>query len=261
MKELKIIQRELEKIKNNKPSFLGMDGGNINSNIWVCGVEFGSDLDEMEHYYQNHIKTHQIDGLRIPYRDNCPDYFINSDYDRRLALMCLGFSDDNLDTRLNKSSLKEDIDSFLKSDLYNKTSRIFKLNLYPLGKKDMSWSAEIENKLGITKDKYYGTYFENRVKFIKKLTNKYTPKVIICTSPKGHENTFVETFFKKNQPITFSYNFLNIEGKDFKISVYDDGIKKVVIIPFLGWGNLNSYLEVVRMSNYLAKEFIDDLPF
>ena len=52
MKNLKYLRQEFDKIKKNGNSFLGMDSGNINADVWVCGVEFGSDLEQMESYYQ-----------------------------------------------------------------------------------------------------------------------------------------------------------------------------------------------------------------
>ena len=63
------IKKEINKILDGQASFLGIDGGNINSKIWICGLEFGSNLDQMERYYnESFVKTKNIKDYNSPYR-------------------------------------------------------------------------------------------------------------------------------------------------------------------------------------------------
>lgn len=249
MKNLDYLINELKKIENNEDSFLGIDGGSIVSKIWVCGVEFGSDLKQMEKYYEEgYVKYIN----NIPYREDCPEYFLKSTYDRYLSIMYNNlFNKKPFSTPINKDS----IEKILKENLYNTDSKIFKLNLYPLAKKDTSWDKKIENQLNIKKEKYYNEIFNNRKFFFKKLIKEHKPEIIICTSPKHFENEFVEAFFDKNLPNTYTWNYIN-DG-EFKISEYDNGITKLVIIPFLGRGNLASHNDVIEMSDYLRTKYLN----
>jgi len=252
---LKFLKEEMGKIKENENSFLGMDGGKISSNIWVCGVEFGSDVELMAKYYNTFVKYYEERGLKVPYRKDCPKIFLKSTYDRFLAVMyiCL-FKEEEIKLPLDA----ERIEKVLKKELYNENSEIFKMNLFPLAKKDVSWNADIENIFGISKEIYYGSFFNNRMGFIKQIIQKFEPKLIICTSPKDYKDYFVEAFLGNNEIINYSWDYLVInEDKKFKISLYDNGKTKVVIAPFLGRGNLSSHYEVALMAKYLRKKYPD----
>ncbi len=255
MTKLLILKKELSKIKNNQPSFLGIDGGNIESDIWVCGLEFGSDLKQMEAYYKSYVKTKSIDVYEIPYREKCPDYFIKSKYDRLLSVLSISLFEKEQLAIPVKSEL---VDDYLKNKLYALDSDIFKLNLYPLAKKDTSWDKRIKNELEVSKEDYYGIYFENRKLFLKELVQKFKPKLIICTSPKYYKDEFIETFYNQNEKSEFQWDyFTTLSGKKFKISVYDKGFSKVLIIPFLGLGNLLAYSEIIDIANYIKSRFKD----
>jgi len=247
------LKEELKKIEKNENSFLGMDGGKINSDIWVCGVEFGSDIEQMAEYYGSFVEHYLEKGLKVPYRTDCPSIFLKSTYDRFLAVLYINlFKDEKKPIPIDV----ERIEDVLKKELYNESSKIFKLNLFPIAKKDISWNDRIENELGISKKTYYGSLFNNRMDFMKQITQNFEPKLIICTSPKDYRDYFVEAFFENNEDINYSWDYLVInENKKFKISVYDNGKTKVVIAPFLGRGNLNSYNEVVLMTNYLRIKY------
>ena len=261
MSSLNYLKQELKKIKIDGASFLGMDGGNIEADVWVCGVEFGSDLKEMESYYNKYVLTYEKDGYDVPFREACPDVFVKSIYDRYLSAIYISIFNNDDVTLSKHPKYSKIIDKVLKSELYNKSSSIFKLNLYPLAKKDMSWDKNIETQLSITKQDYYNGIFNNRIAFIKNLAKTFNPKIIICTSPKGYENTFVEAFLNNHQQVKFSYSYLSVNKKQFRISVYDNDTTKIIVVPFLGRGNLSSYQEVISMANYLAKTYTDDLPF
>ena len=254
MNGLKYLGEELRKIEKNGKSFMGMDGGNINSDIWFCGVEFGSDYEQMAAYYENYVKFYDLKDLKIPFRDDCSELFLKSIYDRFLAAMYINlFKEEKLTNPINTNL----IEKVLKEELYNKNSNIFKLNLFPISKKDIGWNKTIESEAGITKDRYYDSLFRNRADFFKELIKMFEPKLIICTSPKDYKDFFIEAFFSQKQQINHSWEYLTLDSKKkFKISVFESDKTKIVIIPFLGRGNLNSYNDIISITNHLKKEYL-----
>lgn len=252
MKGFEYLNQELKKIKNGESSFIGMDGGNPNSDYWFCGIEFGSHLKEMANYYEKYIEFNEVEKFLIPYRKDCPDIFLKSFFDKYLAsIYSILFLDNELPN-------KEEIDLILKKKLYNKTSKIFKMNLFPLAKKDVSWDKTFESNLKISKSEYYGKIFNNRIKFIKELSEKFKPKNIICFSTKEYSEYFERTFFNENEKIEFQFDSIKLKNeKRGNIKVYKNGVLNVIIIPFLGRGNLASYEEVRIMTNYLKEKYIE----
>lgn len=251
MKTLTYLASEIQKIENSEGSFIGMDGGNIKSDLWFCGIEFGASLDEMEEYYSKAVKYNKVENLEIPYRDDYQGRFMKSDFDRKLALIYL-----NLFCKPVNHE-KDEIERILKCELYNKNSNIFKLNLFPLAKTDTGWNTAIETELHKSKDEYYGSLFENRVSFIKELVERFAPKTILCFSTKEHSEYFIDAFFENKRSINYIRDFIILEkGKKARIKILCDKNLKVIIIPFLGRGNLASYDDVRKTINYLKENYL-----
>jgi hypothetical protein len=252
MKTLTYISSEIKKIVNNEASFLGIDGGNIKSKIWFCGVEFGATLYEMEDYYNSEVvDSYNVQELDIPYRIDCPEKFMKSSFDRRLALIY------HFLTYNSEHPEKSQIDTILKREIYNKDSNIFKLNLFPLAKTDLSWNKDFGNILDMSKQDYYGPLFEKRISFIKDLVKRFTPTTIICFSPKEYSEYFVDAFFDDTLNMTYIKDFIILKnGRKAKIKILTDLNIKVVIIPFLGRGNLSSYDDVRQMTNHLKNYYL-----
>lgn len=246
---MEYLLKELEKIKNGKDSFLGCDGGNIDSKTWFCGVEFGGTPKEMNLYYENHIKHYTSDGLEIPYRENYDGKFVKSKFDRFLTVMSLVLlenynSSENID--------KNVIDDYLKNKLYNKNSLSFKLNLFPIAKKDVSWDKEIEEKLNINRDIYYSLMFKKRSQFFKKVISKFNPNTIICFSPTNYSNYFIKAFINRNEIFNFQCDyFIDRRNKEHIIKKIYSNKTQYIIIPFLGMGNITNYEDVMNISNYI----------
>jgi len=251
MIKLPYLTKEIQKIKRKESSFIGMDGGNIKSDLWFCGVEFGATLIDMEKYYAKFVKYYKINDLEIPYRINCSDKFLKSNFDRYLTSMYLNIF------RNSESPEKEEIDDILRTELYNKNSNIFKLNLFPFAKTDIGWQKDFDNDFSITKEEYYGLLFKNRTFFLKKLLKRFSPKTIICFSPKDYSDYFVDAFFESKESITYLKDFITLKnGKKANIKIFSNVSISVIIIPFLGRGNLASYNDVREMTNYLKTNYL-----
>jgi len=251
MDKFHFLKNELNKIANNGESFLGFDGGNINSKIWFCGVEFGSSIEIMNNYYTDFVKFYKSKNFKIPYRVDCPDYFLKSNFDRFLSFMYL-----NLFSNCND---RNQISNVLKNNLYNKNSNLFKLNLFPLAKKDIGWDKNITDTFKIEKDDYYNFFFKNRSRFVKHLISNYRPDCIICFSPKDYEKYFTEFFIKPKEKVDYSWDKIKLENSEFKISKFESKQIKIVIVPFLGRGNINSFKKVELLTDYLKNNVLQQL--
>lgn len=246
--ELSLINKEIDEIKENGRSFLGIDGGRISSKVWVCGIEFGGELDKMEKYLLSCVKKKSIEGfdLEIPYRTDSGG-FEKSTFDRYLSLMYyyLFKKEHDTDEGVNK------IDHIIKNKLYNSGSEIFKLNLFPLAKKSTSWDKELEKEFGIPKLFYYGEMFDMRKKFFQELLNKFQPELLICTSTKEYQQLFEETFVSKGIDVLFQWDYIQSGNSTHKISTYRINNLTVLIIPFLGRSNLSSHSDVKLVGEYI----------
>jgi hypothetical protein len=186
------FKKEVEKTKKDNSSFIGIDGGKINREVWFCGIEFGGNLKEMEEYYKDPDIRFDSMTNTPPYRTGCPTNYLDSKYDRMLSAMYINlFEPEKL---INGNNTKPIVE-VLKNKLYSKESKLFKLNLYPLAKKnDGKWDENITAIYGIEKDDYYGKYFDKRKEFFKKLNEKFRPvnksRKIICTTVKNSEYKF-----------------------------------------------------------------------
>jgi len=251
---MEYIKTEFHKIERGEPSFLGIDGGKINSKIWFCGIEFGGTLKEMSKYYKNTTKYYDSDKfvLPIPYRADAGN-FETSKYDLFLSEMIINM--------FNIQNISRS--DYLKDNLYNKNSDIFKLNLYPLSKVNISSNEEINDIIKIPTDDYYNKYFELRKVFLKSLITTFKPKKIICTSVKNSELQFVEAFFGNKAQLNYERRDIELMGindklKKFKIIEVSSNDLSLIIIPFpgMGKGNLNSYNDVINMANYLRDNYL-----
>ena len=92
--------------------------------------------------------------------------------------------------------------------------------------------------------------------FMKELVNKFNPQRIICTVTNGMEEEFVNAFLNRNKIVDISSEYIKTTSKkEFKISKYKTNKITVIVIPFLGRCNLNSYNDVIFMADYLRNNY------
>ena len=90
------------------------------------------------------------------------------------------------------------------------------------------------------------------------MVSKFQPETVICFSPKDHFDYFTKAFIDKNQKVEYLWNtFTNDKGKEFRITVFKTNKTQIIIIPFLGRGNLNSFKDVSSMTNFLKENYLD----
>ncbi len=229
-------------------SFSGCDGGNIHSNIWIVGIEWGVNKgnDEDKDYYLVELPSEIEKGkIKLP-----PDLYnwkesITNKYGIGVAkLFC--------------SLINHDVDDYKKKIELLKGSEIFKLNLYPIAFQNTDnqlWDQyNLKNITGFyDKDLFRIWCLFNRFPFFSDLTRDYNPELIICTGI-SYLSDFILFFGGEkslNKKIECGEIKPNSSSNNKYIRQYYwaklNNITKIVIIPFFsGRYGLNS--------NYLIEE-------
>lgn len=152
-------------------SLSGCDGGNIDANIWLCGIEWGG--GSQGNYYEKDLPVEISKGAAIPPTDKYDwENSITYTYGRSFAKLYTAINGGQAEnyTKVLNLSGKE----------------IFKLNLYPIAFDSTDHNLWLKNKLNeITgfENKYlFNTWcFFNRFPTFSNLRKKHKPKLIICT--------------------------------------------------------------------------------
>lgn len=212
--------------KNLMNPFVGCDGGNITANLCVVALEFGGRIKEWREaqykYYGEDL---------VPYRDNecvIPDKWKTSPFDIILSKIYLSFFGPEIDS--------PNYEDCLIKKLYNRDSKIFKLNLFPLPHRQ-------------TKNDTYPTYRDliedlpNKKDFQKECVQSRFPKIlefinsrdkfktIICFGIGEDNRKYYYKLFEQKQPNV--KNADNISGK-VRSETFQYNDKNVLILTFLG---------------------------
>ncbi|MEI6893484.1 MAG: hypothetical protein V5789_02390 [Colwellia sp.] len=169
-------------------SFSGCDGGNVDADIWLCGIEWGG--ASHGDYYKKGLPEELVNG-KVELSLNKFDWSESLDYPYGRSF-----------AKLYKSIKEEDVKDYKQvSNLDG--NELFKLNLYPIAFDSTNhelWHKNDMTKLTGFENKYlFNTWcFFNRFPFFSKLRKKHKPKLIIGTGVDylrdflmffgGHEN-------------------------------------------------------------------------
>jgi len=186
-----------EKYQETAQSFAGCDGGNLDSEIWFCGMEWG---------FHGEMKDGELaDECLVPqYRhggwndtlEKWDDDAEKSGWEWEDSLASptnakIGWF---LNDYFNLGGFCSENDWLVKNKLFfNDPKGIgFKLNMFPLplrGRANINWSDEIKEKTGFGSfDQYRIWTVQNRGKFFQNLLHQHKPKRIICTGISEFEN-------------------------------------------------------------------------
>lgn len=162
-----------ENLKKWACSFSGCDGGNINADIWLCGIEWGSGSYENGKYYEKDLPDEikkgavEITNEKFDWKDS-----ITYSYGRSFA---------KLYTAINSGEVKN-----YKSVSELSGVQLFKLNLYPIAFDSTNhnlWKDyKLEEITGFDNKYLFNTWcFFNRFPVFADVRKKKNPKLIICT--------------------------------------------------------------------------------
>lgn len=161
-----------ENIKEWACSFSGCDGGNINADTWLCGIEWGGGSYEDGKYYREDLPNEIDKGVvEINKTFNWKDS-VTYPYGRSFAKLYTAIQGGNVADYKNVEKLDGD--------------KLFKLNLYPIAfdSTDHSlWHTYKLDKITGFENKYLFNIwcFFNRFPFFANKRKQYNPKLVICT--------------------------------------------------------------------------------
>jgi hypothetical protein len=207
-------------------SFSGCDGGQIESDTWLCGIEWGykdATNEQREEYYKigllNEIRRGHVK--------------LDSKYDF--------FTDESFKHQYNLKFYK------LYTAIFGESNKkeLLKLNLSPIAFREDDidlWNEDIVKATGIETKNEYIQYLAKLARF-KDIRDLHRPKLIICTGV-THRDNFSKAFFS-NTEINYSHRAIKPESennqrvRNIYFTKHDN--THLVVIPFLGGSNgLNS---------------------
>lgn len=207
---------------------IGFQGGNRDSNLWFCGLEYQEDrIDELISKYKS--------GRILDYlTDNQSKSDVESERFNRAILKLA-----------NHLSIKKDTES----SLFTKSSSIYKINLFPpgLAKTYDDYPQIIQKQLGIQSKKDLRNLLKKgvytRLQKLREIAIKKN-RIVICCS-RGEANTFKKAFVgdrhaqktlsQSNPDINIKLNTAGKNNKYITIFHYKIEGKDIVlaIVPFL----------------------------
>ncbi len=240
---------KLDFIKEISTELIGIDGGNINSKLWFCGIEWIP--FKLKDYPQF---SHKMKGIEIPYSHIDVRGW---SFDRNIGTIVSGWN--NTDGQ---------------NFNYDKNEKnIFKLNLFPLkAENTLDWSDCNFTRTGCAlKSEYYGKCVKYRFPLLHKLVTTFEPRVIVCL---GREfiKEFIYAFWRLQNAIDnvkiskykkdFKDSRVKYNSISNKIHVYqnedNDKLPVIIGLPFFG-PYLNSHKDMKKIGNYIAEFYPDTL--
>jgi len=235
-------------------SLSGCDGGNLEADTWLCGIEWGGGSYDNGIYYKKHlpeeIKKGKVD-LEKPLFDWKDS--ITYPYGRSFA-------------KLYAAIQGKDVNTYKKLALNNcDGSELFKLNLYPIAfdsTDETLWHKyELDKITGFDEKYLFQTWcFMNRFPAFSKLRAEKQPKLIICTGVSYLRDFFMCFGGNKTSSGLIKYDEIeplsenNKQNKRRYYWVKIDSYTTLIVIPFFsGTYGLNSNYLLTQMGNKIRE--------
>lgn len=221
-------------------SLSGCDGGNIDADTWLCGIEWGGGSEE---YYSKELPEEIKNGTYKP-EQNHYDWKDSitgrSPFGRSFAKLYSAIDGENVENYSKFVSQKWD------------GSEIFKLNLYPIAfdsTDTVLWHKyKLKEITGFDEKHLFQTWcFINRFPYFSKLRKEKRPKLIVCTGVSYLQDFFI--CFGGNSKNSAMMQYEDIQpSPDSKVQnkrrfywIRLDNHTTLVVIPFFsGSYGLNS---------------------
>jgi hypothetical protein len=230
-----------ETFDNWARGFSGCDGGNPRGDIWLCGIEYAG--EEEEQSFKQYL-TQDVSKPPLPREDHAS--YLNSRYNQSALKILCALADERV------SRYKE---FFVANDVFGADSNYFKMNLYPIGFKNVSPSQWEEWHPRLTGFQNKGDYLawcqKERFPKIKGWARKWAPKLIVCTG-----TTFAAEYFDAfcDRTDTEIRDEQGITGKPIRYTVTNAGRTMVAVTYFPGGPNgLNSNDNLAATGQRLAQ--------
>lgn len=235
-------------------SYSGMDGGNPNAPIWVCGIESGGKFESLEKSLNPDSKWSSWDA---EFKSNHPRYS-TWQYHRKVAKLMVAL--DQLENYPESPPVlgRDKWKQYMEDKLYVDGGENFKLNLFPLSSPRVGapeWETEYSKHLDIqSKSAYYKRCNEVRFPFLRELRAKFNPEIILGTG-KTFKNCFASAFgFDKEQ----DHKEINDGAHILECYMYSDGNGLLIVSPFFGGRyGVNSNGLLIELAKLIKNELTD----
>jgi len=205
-------------------SYSGCDGGDLSSDIWLCGIEWGYEKateEERQNYYKN----------ILPEEINAGEQALNEIYNF--------FADESMSFPFNLAFAKlySAVKNGVVSEYKKNEGAILKLNLSPIAFRsddELLWGESLISATGFNKKCDFIAYMNNLNRFVR-ITEYYKPKLIICIGS-GYRNDFIKGFFGgdkaklERQAIKPEPSNKNQNNRYVSYAYHNDTL--LVVIPF-----------------------------
>lgn len=216
-------------------SFAGGDGGNLDSEVWFCGFEWGNSHGiDIE-------KTIDTEFQPIPEPTSWAHEDFegswNTNYNRKICLFLKYFY------AIDWEGMSYD-EFVANHQILYPDGLGFKLNLLPVrfrNRESLAWAKAIEAASGFeTFDDYRSWCVTHRGAFFRALLSKHKPKVLVCTGVGEREN-FLRAFADGGPRQT-------VQLADFSLTVAKFADTLICVTPFFGSpAGINSYQKMEQL--------------
>ncbi len=231
----------------------GMDGGNPDGHIWICGIEYGGNNDEND-FADLRTEIDNFDENKVPFISekmrNSEKYFNNTlkpQFSQKVAKIVCEY----LNTEIHWYD-------YLQKEICSQSGALFKLNLYPLSFKDtndLQWTEEHFDITGFPNKLMYKAWcMNNRFKILRNKLEQYSPKVLICVGI-NHKSDYQMAFadniahiFQKLEPKQLE------SGKTIYYAKINNKKTLLIITPFLGQGGLMSDADLIGLGKFAREQ-------
>ena len=239
-----------EKVRNYMASYRGIDGGNPNAPVWICGIEHGGKSDRGIPDISPEARP---GSWTEEFKKEFPD-FSSWPYHQKVAklMVALRRSKPGADPHGSVDGWRQ----YLAEELYVLEGETFKLNLFPLASprdNDDKWFEDYGARIGMTiKDDYRALCRGARFDFLRGLREHHRPRLVLGTGRTYREDFAAAFGFAGRSCEQMDVRFGSARRECF---VYRDEDGTLVVCPFLGGRNgVNSHGLIWELSRLLRSE-------
>lgn len=231
------MNRPTKQFKEIACSFYGCDGGNLDSDFWFCGLEWGGDISQIKALvrFDDPDREHGYlaeDGKTLNFCENISwtRSFKGAHTNQYNETICKFLNKFQIQTTIN------DYENFIKENeiLFNTESGIgFKMNMFLINspKHDSEWEEKHIRITGFHNRNDYQKWCVQgeRAIFFQNLIREHQPKYLICTGITS-ANHFLDFFGCQVDP-------QHAENDDVRIvfSQIPNTKTNIIIVPFFGF--------------------------
>lgn len=224
-----------EKFKEMALSFAGCDGGNLQSEVWFCGMEWGGAQDDAEKI------AAEFDAQLKPssWQDESFEGSWDAQYNQKVCWFLHYFHG----LPWEGMSYRNFVETY--KIMYREPNGYgFKMNMLPIrfkSRNDIDWEKDLVEATGFTSfDACREWCVKHRSAFFRQLIDEHQPKLVLCTGVMEKANFF--RFF------TGKENFDVIECNGFSLFHTWHGDTLICVAPFFGGPNgINSYAKMENL--------------